>query len=54
MTRIIKVLALASMSSVYLMQVPCTSNGNGLNILPFTFPNIFAGLYQGLLGGFTT
>lgn len=42
MKRFIKVLTIASMSSVYLMQVPCTSQGgvldslggNGLSILP--------------------
>ena len=49
MNRLMKVLAIASMSSVYLMQAPCTSTGNGLNVLPFTFPNFFAGLYSGLL-----
>jgi len=54
MNRLTKVLAIASMSSVYVMQVPCTSDGNGLNLLPFTFPNFFAGLYSGLLGGLTT
>jgi hypothetical protein len=42
MTRIMKILAAVGMSSVYLMQVPCTSSGgvlnslggNGLSILP--------------------
>jgi hypothetical protein len=39
MKRFIRVLTIASMSSVYLMQAPCTSTqggfgGNGLTIIP--------------------
>jgi len=55
MKRFIKIVAVASMSSAYLMQVPCTSaghpaldtlGGNGISILP-NLPspvNFFAGL----------
>jgi hypothetical protein len=53
MKRFIKVLTVASMSSVYLMQAPCTSpGGNGLTILP-TVPS-FGTFLQSLplIGGF--
>lgn len=57
MKRFINVLTVASMSSVYLMQAPCTSTipgegGNGLTILP-TVPSLSTFL-QGLplIGGF--
>lgn len=61
MKRFIKVLTVASMSSLYLMQVPCTSTGhpaldtlgnNGLSIIP-NLPSpvdFFAGLP--IIGGF--
>lgn len=60
MKRFIKVLSVVSLSSMYLMQVPCTSmghpaldtlGGNGVSILP-NFPSptdLFAGLP--LVGG---
>lgn len=53
MKRFMRILMITGMSSVYLMQVPCTSEGgpilntlggNGLNLLPFTLPNFFATL----------
>jgi hypothetical protein len=34
MNRMVKILAAVSMSSVYVMQIPCTSFGNGLTIIP--------------------
>jgi hypothetical protein len=61
MKRFIKVLSVVSLSSMYLMQVPCTSaghpaldtlGGNGISILP-NLPSpvdFFAGLP--IIGGF--
>lgn len=34
MKRFMQVLSIASMSSVYVMQLPCTSNGHGVTIIP--------------------
>jgi hypothetical protein len=44
MTRLIKFLAVTGVSSVYLMQVPCTTI-HGLTIIPNNLiPNPFAGI----------
>jgi len=34
MSRFLKVLGVVGVSSVYLMQVPCTTTGGGVSILP--------------------
>jgi len=45
MTRFFKVLVVAGLSSVYLMQTPCTFAGHGFSIIPNgIIPNPFAGL----------
>lgn len=50
MTRFLKVLAITSMASVTLMQVPCTMREHGFSIFPSgLIPNPFTGL-TGLLG----
>jgi hypothetical protein len=41
MTRMIKTLSIAGLSSVYLMQGTCSLSGDGLSILP-TFPSVSA------------
>ncbi|HOA73536.1 MAG TPA: hypothetical protein PLQ89_01540 [Phycisphaerae bacterium] len=57
MKRFMKVLTVASMSSVYLMQAPCTSTqggfgGNGLTIIP-TVPSPVEFLQNlPIIGGF--
>lgn len=58
MTRLMKILAVTGLSSVYLMQVPCTNLEHGFSIIPNgIIPNPFAGItgtLTGLLGGLTT
>lgn len=58
MTRLMKVLTIVSLSSVYLMQVPCVTKEHGFSIIPNgLIPNPFAGItgtLTGLLGGLTT
>jgi len=48
MTRFFKVLFVTGLSSVYLMQAPCTFTGNGFSILPnisgLSLGSIFGGL----------
>jgi hypothetical protein len=45
MTRFIKVLVLTGLTSVYLMQTPCTFAQHGFSIIPNNLiPNPFAGL----------
>lgn len=50
MTRLIKFIALAGLSSVYLAQGFCTYGGHGISMIPNgIIPNPFAGLLNGLL-----
>lgn len=50
MTRFLKVLALTGLTSVYLMQAPCTFASHGFSMIPNgIIPNPFAGL-GGLIG----
>jgi len=44
MTRMIKILCVTGLSSVYLMQAPCTFAGHGFSVVPNgLIPNPFAG-----------
>lgn len=54
MKRFMRVLTIASMSSVYLMQVPCTSDDGGFSLIP-QVPSLTTFL-QGLpiIGGLIT
>jgi len=50
MTRLMKALLVTGFSSVYLMQVPCSTAGHGFSMIPNgLIPNPFAGLL-GMLG----
>ncbi len=60
MTRLTKVLGIAGLASVYLMQTPCTFAQHGFSILPsfteLTGINLtatIAGFFSGLTGGIT-
>jgi len=45
MTRLIKVLTVTGLSSVYLMQVPCSIAGHGFSVVPNGLvPNPLAGI----------
>jgi hypothetical protein len=45
MTRLMKVLSVTGLASVYLMQVPCSFQGHGFSIVPNgIIPNPFASL----------
>jgi hypothetical protein len=45
MTRLIKFLTVTGLSSVYLMQIPCTTSSHGFSMIPNgIIPNPFAGL----------
>jgi len=49
MTRLMKILSVASLSSVYLMQTPCTFTGNGFSIIPNgIIPNPFTAIINAL------
>jgi hypothetical protein len=49
MTRLMKILSVAGLSSVYLMQAPCTFADHGFSIVPNgIIPNPFAGLLGAL------
>jgi hypothetical protein len=49
MTRLIKILSVAGLSSVYLMQAPCTFTGNGFSLIPNgIIPNPFAAVLGAL------
>ena len=51
MTRLLKLFAVAGLSSVYLMQAPCTMGAHGFSVVPNgLIPNPFAGLTNTLLG----
>lgn len=50
MTRFLKVLGVAGLASVYLMQAPCTFAQHGFSIIPNgLIPNPFLSLTQGFL-----
>ena len=55
MTRLIKFLTVTGLSSVYLMQIPCSNAGHGFSIIPNNIiPNPLAGItaqIQALLAG---
>jgi len=54
MTRLIKMLSLAGLSSVYLMQLQCTTLDHGFSIFSSNLiPNPFAGLLTSVTGLFT-
>jgi hypothetical protein len=54
MTRLIKMLSLAGLSSVYLMQLQCTTLEHGFSIFSGgLIPNPFAGLFSSVTGLFT-
>ncbi|HOB74257.1 MAG TPA: hypothetical protein PKG54_07005 [Phycisphaerae bacterium] len=45
MTRLAKIMGVIGLTSVYLMQAPCTFAGHGFSIIPNNIiPNPFAGL----------
>jgi hypothetical protein len=49
MSRFLKVFGVAAMSSVYLMQAPCTTTGgSGVSLIP-NVPNLFNNLFGGLI-----
>ena len=56
MTRLIKFLTVTGLSSVYLMQIPCTMESHGFSMIPNNIiPNPLAGLtaqLQAMLRGF--
>jgi hypothetical protein len=47
MTRFFKVLFVTGLSSVYLMQAPCTFAGHGFSVIP---NGIIPNPFQGLIG----
>lgn len=47
MTRMMKILCIAGLSSVYLMQGACQMTGDGLSIIP-TIQDPFRNLFTGL------
>ena len=51
MSRFLKVLGVMGMSSVYLMQAPCTTTGGGVSILPNTSGSTISGYVTSLTGG---
>jgi len=56
MTRLIKFITVTGLSSVYLMQLPCSTQAHGFSMIPNgIIPNPFAGItgqLAGLLRGF--
>lgn len=49
MTRLTKILSIAGLSSVYLMQAPCVFSEHGFSMIPNgIIPNPFAGLAAAL------
>jgi hypothetical protein len=53
MTRLMKILGVTGLASVYLMQIPCTYAGHGFSIIPNgLIPNPFAALNP-LIGAIT-
>jgi hypothetical protein len=51
MTRLVKILSVAGLASVYLMQAPCTFAQHGFSIIPNgLIPNPFVALTQQFLG----
>jgi hypothetical protein len=50
MSRFLKVLGVVGLSSVYLMQAPCTTVGGGVSILP-NVGGLIVGQISALTGG---
>jgi hypothetical protein len=51
MTRLVKILGVAGLASVYLMQAPCTFLPHGFTIIPNNLiPNPLTALTQSILG----